>query len=306
MTGFVDGFGYLVLDTPDLDKAADFYTTFCRFRITERHEDAVFLGLGQRHHWLVLRARETFGTGRLAFRAAAPDSLEGLRGVLEQRAIRFEEVSYPEGEYIGNALRFQDLDGNQIEVFDTMVLLPVPVPPAGVNLLDMQHAVILVKDVIASAAFYQDILRLKVSDWIGRTGCFMRGANGEHHCLGLFKSSDKAGRLDHFDIAAQAIDDVVRMRNLAIEDGVPLRHDLIRHAPSGSISTYVCDPITNGAVEFSWGNEVVAESDAREPRMLPLSPETNDIWSVLPDGRRATKLSNPESVAPQAYAAQER
>ena len=75
----------------------------------------------------------------------------------------------------------------------------------------------------------------------------------------------------------------MRFRNNALRHGVALRDDLLRHAPSGSIGVYMKDEARGFAVEFCTGHPQVDDATHRT-RVLPMAPETVDIWlSPLPE-----------------------
>ena len=81
----------------------------------------------------------------------------------------------------------------------------------------------------------------------------MHAGDRFHHSLGLGRSEAMAGRLDHFCILVEDIDDVMRARNLAVARDVPRRDDLIRHLASDSISTYINDvELLNAPSTHSW------------------------------------------------------
>jgi len=88
---------------------------------------------------------------------------------------------------------------------------------------------------------------------------------------------------NHFCIQVESLDDVMRFRNNALRHGVALRDDLLRHAPSGSIGVYMKDEARGFAIEFCTGHPQVDDVNHRA-RVLPMAPETADVWlSPLPD-----------------------
>jgi 2,3-dihydroxy-p-cumate/2,3-dihydroxybenzoate 3,4-dioxygenase len=107
---------------------------------------------------------------------------------------------------------------------------------------------------------------------------------------------------NHFCIQVESIDDVMRFRHNAVKNGVALRDDLLRHAPSGSIGVYLKDEARGFAIEYCVGHPQV--DDTHTPRILPLAPETVDIWrSALPEPAPVADLAPGAPVRPVAPAA---
>jgi catechol 2,3-dioxygenase-like lactoylglutathione lyase family enzyme len=142
--------------------------------------------------------------------------------------------------------------------------------------------------------FYQDVLGFKPSDWIGDRVGFFRAGDRFHHSLVLIRSDRPA--FNHFCIQVESLDDVMRFRNNALRDGVKLRDDLLRHAPSGSIGVYMSDEARGFAVEFCIGHPQLDDA-THKARILPMAPETKDVWlSPLP-GRTSTGVGQPSPSA---------
>jgi 2,3-dihydroxy-p-cumate/2,3-dihydroxybenzoate 3,4-dioxygenase len=111
---------------------------------------------------------------------------------------------------------------------------------------------------------------------------------------------------NHFCIQVESIDDVMRFRHNAVRHGVALKDDLLRHAPSGSIGVYIKDDARGFSVEYCVGHPQLDDA-SHQPRILPLAPETVDIWrSPLPEPRRpapSVAPPGPPAVPPRVPAA---
>ncbi len=144
------------------------------------------------------------------------------------------------------------------------------------------HSVWLAEDPTESGRFYRDVLGFRESDWIQRSMVFLRAANKYHHTIGIGRDTARTGTLDHFCILVDDVDDVMTARNVALKSGAELRQDVVKHAASGSTSTYIIDPINSICVEFCTNHRQI-EDEGYRPRILPAVPATFNLWEREPE-----------------------
>lgn len=277
----VEGLGYVALTVPELERSLDFYRRIAHLKVSERGAKTAFLTGGTQHHWLRLDETGSPGLTRIGFQLTNRAALDEVVNRLDARSIPWKEATDLAGERVADAIRFQDPDGFEIELFTDMVSLPVA-PQTFLGMDRVLHAVWLAATPTESQKFYSDVLGFKDSDWIERIGVFMRSANRYHHSMAVLRGGEKSGRLDHFCILVDSLDDVMRARNVALRHGLQLRQELVRHALSGSVSTYIVDPINDISVEFCvWHSQI--DDEGYRARILPASPVTLDMWKALPD-----------------------
>jgi 2,3-dihydroxy-p-cumate/2,3-dihydroxybenzoate 3,4-dioxygenase len=281
----VDGLGYVALAVPDLDDSLDFYRRIAHLKVSERGTKRAFLTAGTDHHWLRLDETGAPGLACMAFKLTGRAALDEVTNRLDARGIPWKEANDLAGDRTADAIRFRDPDGFEIELFTDMVTLPVPMD-SFLNMKRVLHTVWRTASPVESGKFYGEVLGFKESDWIERVMVFMRAGNGYHHSIGISRTPEKSGTLDHFCILVDHLDDVMRARNVALKNGAKLRQELVRHAASGSVSTYITDPINNIAVEFCVGHRQIDDEGYRA-RILPASAVTMDIWQASPDEDRA-------------------
>jgi catechol-2,3-dioxygenase len=173
--------------------------------------------------------------------------------------------------------------------------MPRPAP------LKLGHLVLKVRDVAASAAFYQEIVGLEVSDWIDDRMVFMR-AGTDHHDLALLQMTDDEiakshlapSRVEHF---SYQLADLAAMRGalaLLQEKGIAIDRGIGKHGPGDNLFLVFHDPDGN-LVEFyadmvRIDSEHPYEGKVWEGRIL----ETFDQWRlaefVVPPPARIVKL----------------
>jgi catechol-2,3-dioxygenase len=277
----VNSLGYVALGVTDLAASVAFYRDVCQLDVTEQREDVAFLRGDNRHHWLRLEKRDTPGLIRVGFEARDARALDEVTRRLEQRSIQWTLGGTIRGDRVSQSIRFEDIDGIAIELYEEMVTVPAPAQSSGINLDLMLHAVFNVRDVAASRNFWTEVLGFRRSDQIEDLAVFMRCGNRYHHSVAFLSGGATAGTLDHLALLVKDIDDVMRMRTLADYRGIPLRHDLVRDGASSAIAVSLRDEANDVGVEFCTGHEQI-EDDSYGGRLLMASASTGNVWSAVP------------------------
>jgi len=267
-------FGYVSVGVNDLEEATEFYSRFVRLDLTERHDRTAFMTGGPEHHWLRLEEGGQVGVRRLAFELVDDAAFEVVRQRLRAYDIECEEGGDTAVEGVQRWLRFTDPGGTAIELYRGMKERGFA-PDCDVELEQLLHAGWKTADFAATTRFYQDALGFRPSDWVEDNAGFFRVANKYHHAAAVVSSDRPA--FDHLCIQVGSLDDLMRLRSNAQRSGIKLRSDLLRHAPSGSISIYMHDEARQYAVEFCIDHPTI-ESPDYSPRILELAPDTIDMW----------------------------
>jgi catechol 2,3-dioxygenase-like lactoylglutathione lyase family enzyme len=278
----VQTFGYLAVGVRNIDEAIDFYGRVARLGLTERVGNTAFMTGGTEHHWIRLEEGQgNQGVRRVGYELVGEDAFEIVKNSLKGWNISYEEGGDPARDRVSRWLRFADPGGTEVELYTGMYTRGVAPAGTGVTMEKFLHGGWETPNFTQATRFYQEVLGFKPSDWIGDKVGFFRAGDRFHHSMVLLASNRSA--FNHFCIQVESLDDVMRFRNNALRYGVVLRDDLLRHAPSGSIGVYVKDEARGFAVEFCVGHPQIADEGYR-PRILPMAPETADIWrSPLPD-----------------------
>lgn len=269
------GLGYVVLDVEDLDQAVRWWTVFAMLEENGRTEDTVYLRGGTAHHWIVLR-RTTGkpGIGRMAFELKEPGDLDRYRALLDAEGVPFTEH---EGDFTGDAIRFQDPNGYEVELFTRMGDMGVPVTKPWIKPVTMLHAVVAVADLDKSYDFYHRMLGFRESDRVIGKTIFLRGSNNYHHSLVIGAGRGEPPLLDHIAFLYDNIDDLMRVRQNYLEEGQPIARDVLRHPTSGSMGFYGAAEPAPLMVEYCIDHARITDPDYR-PRQLPVGRWTSNVW----------------------------
>lgn len=275
--------GYVILQVDDLDAATDMFVNQVQLQINEKTPDAVYLGSGHDHHWVVLRSDPDAPRGlrTLGFELDPAVTVDQARTVLDDAGVPYEHSAAPVAEHrVDQLLLLADPDGFGIELYRGMLSTPWPGSPKWVQLQRILHTAIAVGDLDKSLHFYTQVLGLRESDWIEETSVFLHATDRYHHSL-VLQARPGPPRVDHLCFQTQTFDDVMRARAIVQRSGHPLRDDLLKHAPSGSIGFYF-EGIPEGlGIEFCHGHAIV-EPDHR-PGRFPRVLQAKDVWQPPAD-----------------------
>lgn len=295
----VHKFGYLALGVKNLAEATEFYSRFARLDLTEVVGSTAFLTGGVDHHWVRLEEGSTEGVKRIGYEVTGEDSFAVVRQRLDAWGIDFDEGGDPAADRVSHWLRFTDPGGTDIELYSGMYERGVAPVNTGVTMEKFLHGGWETANFDDTSRFHREVLGFKPSDWIADKVVFLRAGDRYHHSLVLLRSQRSS--FNHFCVQVESIDDVMRFRNNALRHGVELRDDLLRHAPSGSIGVYMKDEARGFAIEFCTGHPQVDDA-THQARILPMAPETADIWlSPLPEPRltpSSQSMLMPRPLAP--------
>jgi catechol 2,3-dioxygenase-like lactoylglutathione lyase family enzyme len=140
----------------------------------------------------------------------------------------------------------------------------------------MLHTVVAVTDLQESFEFYTEVLGFRESDRVLGRSIFLRGGIGWHHSLVIVGQRGEP-HLDHVAFLLDGFDDLMRARAFAMDGGVPLARDLLRHPTSGSASIYLTAEPSSVMLELCFDHARITDPNHR-PRGLTLNQWANNVW----------------------------
>ncbi len=146
--------------------------------------------------------------------------------------------------------------------------------------LRLGHLIKFTPDVTRSVEFYTEALGMKVSDQAGDVLAFLRcGSGGDHHVLGLAKSSHSG--LHHLSFEVMDIDEIQMGAQHLINLGYKSAFGLGRHVAGSNYFHYIRDP-WNSLVEYFWDIDVISENDSEWEPLNASPQELTAVWATTP------------------------
>ena len=271
----VDSLYYIVFETPNVERMADFYTNVIGLVETScSREDQVVLGIDRDRPTLVLRRAEAARVGEIGFFLRGHQGWNGLRRQLSAQGIMFREDVQ---ENLGPTLSFEDCDGHLLRFhLQEKAAALRHTPRLGPRVIRLQHLAYASPNPEKMARFYVDVMNYKISDMMEDGHFYWLRTNMEHHTVSVV--AGKRPGLDHFAFelpdwnAFELWCDFLAMHNVDILWGPG------RHGPGHNLFFFVLDPDGN-RLEFTSELEVFRDEYLMHtPRVWRRTPRTINLW----------------------------
>ncbi|WP_459548621.1 VOC family protein [Nocardia sp. X0981] len=264
----------LVVRVPDPEATATFLSTGFDLRIEPSESGLLAVCHGE-------YGRDA-GQGAIELVAGPELAVEKVVFGLPRDAELRELGSMLEGSEVTDSALTLTEPGGITVTLETRDSLRVPLPPSStIRPRRMGHINLKSPAPAASAAFFTDVLRLRLSEYIGETLYWMR-TDTEHHNVALRPGSRPSVHHVGLEVAGwhgyQPILDNLDAQGYKIEYGPG------RHRPGRSLFTYVCDPSSGLRIELFADMAHIADPDAAPIGWEPgdrLSTTLN-AWGPLP------------------------
>jgi len=177
----VSRIGHATFETPDLDKASDYYKHVIGLSPAGRDGNRAFFAsrIGQLTIELVKGTQSR--CSKLSFEVPPDSDFAAFGKTLQGHGIK-SGIKSDAAPGTPKVLSFQDPKGTTIELFHEWSSLGDHDEVVGVGALKLGHVAFAVQDPKAMADFYGEVLGFRVSDWIGDFFVFMR-CNADHHAI---------------------------------------------------------------------------------------------------------------------------
>lgn len=166
-----------------------------------------------------------------------------------------------------NLIKFNDPDGNAVDVFYGPYMAPRPFvsKKGGTQFVaghqGLGHFVLATANLQKTMDFYTSMLGMKVSDYItrGRLKMGFLHCNPRHHSLAFVEYPGAPKRANHFMLQLDDFDAVGRTWDDVQAGAAPVILTLGRHSNDQMVSFYMRNPSGFG-VEYGWGAREVDDT----------------------------------------------
>lgn len=282
--------GYVELNVSDLERARTFYEQLVGLELAGTGPAGELrFRCSDDPYAVVLHAGKVPGFKRVGWMLEDSTQFAPLAQSLKAAGVAYEELSPAEcrDRLLGRAFRL--VEPHTQAVFEFYVLpedwVPRPWTPTLAKIQRLGHIALWTPEREQACRFLNEVLNFAFSDSIGGAVTFLRCfPNPYHHGIGIAQS-DRCG-MHHLNFMVSEIDDVGAAFHRFNTHGVSIMKGIGRHPASGSVFLYFLDPDAL-TLEYSFGMEEFPEFEPREHRVLPLAPESTDIWLGPVDARYA-------------------
>ncbi len=232
----------------------------------------VLLRLDERHHRIRLVQAAEDALVAVGWEVDDERALDAAGARIREFGIEVERVGDAAAAARGVAglARFRDPQGVACELAwgacDTGTPMRPSRPLSGFKTgeLGIGHVVFMAADLEKGSTFYRDALGFRVSDVIvvsGMRAMFLH-CNARHHSIALVEAPtpDLNGRLLHFMLEVQSLDDVGRAYDRCLDGAAPIALSLGRHTNDQMTSFYLRTP-SDFEIEYGWGGRELPDGD---------------------------------------------
>lgn len=276
--------GYLALNVSNLDRSRAFYEDVVGLKPAGDGDGQCLFRCSDKHHDIALVQGDEPGIKRIGWEMESPKALKAIRDHFVGLGLDPVPVSNAEASTLGihEAFRITDpVFGATMEFFAAMDRATDDYEPTHTKIVRLGHVVLAGPDLKAAEDFFMGEMNFRASDRIEDAVVHMRCfPNPLHHSFGVGRAA--APQLHHINFMVTDIDDIGRANVRMKREGVPIVYGPGRHPQSESMFFYFLDP-DGMTLEYSFGMEEFPETDARPPRMFPMSVESADHWGGIPE-----------------------
>lgn len=275
----ISSLGYLVINASDLDQWESFACHLLGMQVGKRTDDLLTLRMDERQQRIIIESGSIDDLTSLGWEFSTQRDLAVYLDGLRSKGVQIREHAAADTSRRGVEVLFscEDPNGLSHEFYYGPTFAPISQPFSSplfcgpgfeTGDLGVGHALVVAKDYAKSVDFYNDILGLKISDYIrdsdifpGVTvdATFLHTKTGRHHSLATAAMpSEKV--LNHMMVQVKSLDDLGLAYDRVREAGIPVIMDIGHHPNDRMTSFYVVTPSGFG-LEYGWGGVVINDDE---------------------------------------------
>jgi len=226
--------GHATFETPDLDRAIDYYTGVAGLVLSAKEKDRAFLASKTGLLTIALEQGREENLKRISFEVVPNADFGELAKALAADGVK-SEMRNDSVPGIGKVLAFNDPKGTAIELFSEWSFLGSHHQVIGVGLLKLGHIAYTVNDPQAIADFYCRVLGFRLSDWIEDFFVFLR-CNPDHHTVNFIRGPKQ--KMHHIAFELKDFAHLQDACELLALRKMPINWGPVRHGPGHNVAIY--------------------------------------------------------------------
>jgi catechol 2,3-dioxygenase-like lactoylglutathione lyase family enzyme len=230
----VSRIGHATFETPDFEKAIEYYTSVVGLAPVGREANRAFFASRLGQLAIELRQGTQARCSKLSFEVPREVELGDLRKVLQGHGVA-SDLQSDGVPGTPRVLSFQDPKGTTIELFNEWNLLGNDNKVTGVGAFKLGHVAFCVHDPKPIAEFYTEVLGFRVSDWIGDFFVFLR-CNADHHAVNFITAKNVT--MHHIAFELRDFSHLQVGCDLLGERKIPLVWGPLRLGPGHNVATF--------------------------------------------------------------------
>ena len=268
----------VALSVPDPAASRDFYHEVWGLSTVDEDGDRFWLrATGADHHVLDLRRGDLNALGHISFAVGTPREVDDAARALDRIGVpMLRTPGLLDDAGGGYGLQLVDPEGRVVELSaDTFAVSAQE--PAGRRAVPRKiaHVVLNTTDIERTAAFYSQVLGMRISDWSERQMTFLR-CNSDHHVIALNQAPWAS--LNHIAYEMSTIDHFMRGIGSLRSHGISPQWGPGRHGPGDNTFSYFTDP---AGLVCEYTSEVAQiDEDAWLCRTWRRTAELSDQWGT--------------------------
>jgi catechol 2,3-dioxygenase-like lactoylglutathione lyase family enzyme len=226
--------GHVTFETPDLNKAIDYFTDLVGLTLTARDSERAWLASKIGLLSVALERGSEARCTRLSFEVSADTDFSDAARRLDDAGIRSERRN-DTAPGLSEVLTLHDPKGTAIDLFSQWRTIGPPTDSAGASVLKLGHVAFIVPDPKAMAEFYQTVLGFRWSDWIDDFFVFLR-CNADHHAVNFVRGD--TSRLHHFAFEVRDFGQLQNACDLLGRKRIPIAWGPVRLGPGHNVAIF--------------------------------------------------------------------
>lgn len=267
----VSQLGYIGLEVEDMAAWQSLATEVLGFEVRGDSDGPQYLRIDERHHRFALYPAKENKLAYFGWDAGTSDNFDVLVSALENAGVKITQGTEADRKdrKVERLVKFQDPGGFNVELFTGAEVDPQPFLPSRpisgfvTGAQGLGHIVLSVDDPDATYAFYRDVLGMKLSDTVTYMGIdlIFLHCNSRHHSLALAgpRKGIPSGKISHFMVEVNALDDVGRAYDMCLEREIPIWMSLGQHTNDEMVSFYLRSP-SGFSIEYGYGGRIVDDA----------------------------------------------